>query len=401
MSLIYSWLLLIALIAPGAEIGGAGRRPSPRPFAGRWRGGWLSGLPSWWPRRAPQGQFAAGHCWPRLLFHRRAAAAAHINPRDADGGVIGRRSGLAGRPRSSSRWPSWSTSTTDGMAIGPFSGLARYWVSSRPTGLARRIAQVRVVVAVMAAFFHQHGVAASPGILSRWPPCCAAGRARPAQLFLLAGASAGPAMYLDVRPDVGRNEYYHPCPGSPSPFDAVRVGVRPGLRTGPGPTRPASRVVLGVGAAVLAVALVVHPDPVRRRSVAPTRPRALGSASFPLLLMVGRVRAGHRGVPRCCGSHCAGWGRRCAGGRRRRAHSHPGVRRPRVDHGHVQRGFRHPNRRRRYIKKNIYLSRSKVESGPLGTAITAARTTSWRPNDHMPCRGAPRRPACGPAGCSG
>jgi hypothetical protein len=118
------------------------------------------------------------------------------------------------------------------------------------------------------------------------------GRLDPAQLFLLGGAIAGPAMYLTFAQTSGGNEYFT---RSGFPF-AVMLSAW-GFALVYDRARPTRRLawVLGVGAAVLAVALVVtqiryatsvaHPT----TALDPLVPLLLWSAGFALVIAVFRL----------------------------------------------------------------------------------------------------------------
>lgn len=174
---------------------------------------------------------------------------------------------------------------TYGLEVGPFSGLATFWKA--PPDRADW-AQPLAIGAVTAAFLvnlQTRGV----GILALlW---LRRGRLLPAQLFLLAGAVAGPAIYLTFAQPGGGNQYFIRAGftfsvvlsawGYVMAFDRARLSRR-------------GRLLLGLAAAGLAVLLVgiqlnfAGPAPTGT-PLAPLRPMLGWALGLAVLLAVGAV----------------------------------------------------------------------------------------------------------------
>lgn len=197
MSMIYSWVLLIALALVLSDI------------AGRSFGGPASGQ-----RVAPLGPGA--YALATLLMLVSSGAKASSIPVVAVALAFTALALLVTRRRIP--WPVvvagliagaaqlFATAVlyrfkTYGLEIGPFYGLERYWLPKDPAASP----SLRVVVAVMAAFLINMQLRGAGVLPLLWLRRL---RLTPAQWFLLGGALAGPGLYLTFLQPSGGNEYF-------------------------------------------------------------------------------------------------------------------------------------------------------------------------------------------------
>jgi hypothetical protein len=228
MSMIYSWVLLIALIAVLAEI--VRGRAGPGTYA-------LAALLAFASSGAKASSLPVAGVALALT-----AVVLLIRDRRIPWAVVG--AGLLTACAQLFASAVLYRFNTYGLEVGAFSGLARYWdlQSGRESWV--------VVAAVVIAFLVNMQLRGAGVIALLWTT---RGRLAPVQWFLLGGALAGPGLYLLLQqPSLG-NEYFtragFACTVVLSAWGFVEVYDR--ARLG----RPAA-VALGVFAAVLAVVLV-------------------------------------------------------------------------------------------------------------------------------------------------
>jgi hypothetical protein len=247
MSMIYSWVLLIALIAVLADV--IDRRPDgrpDRPVAPLGRGAWaLAALLLFASSGAkasslPVTALALAFTAAVLLIARRRLPWAVI--------AAGLLTGVA---------QLFATAVlygfqTYGVKIGPLFGLARYWAlppDAQPPGRPGW-QQWLLVVAVWAAFLINMQLRVAGSVPLLW---LRRGRLQPVQWFLLGGALAGPVLYLLLEQPGDGNQYFTRAGftfgviasawGYAMVLDRVRLSRQ-------------GRVALAVGAGALAVILV-------------------------------------------------------------------------------------------------------------------------------------------------
>jgi hypothetical protein len=195
MSMIYSWVLLIALIPVLADRIG---RPSGGPdrVPGIGRGAWglaaLLLLASSGAKASSVPVVAVGLAFTAvvLLIANRRIPWAVV--------VAGALAGAAQLFASAVLF----AFHTYGLQIGPLQGLSRYWVEVPGRSDAK---QVAVVLAVTAAFLINMQIRQAGVLPLLW---LRRGRLEPAQWFLLGGALAGPGLYLTFSQPAAGNQYF-------------------------------------------------------------------------------------------------------------------------------------------------------------------------------------------------
>ena len=232
MSMIYSWVLLLALIAPVADVLGSS---VPRMGRGSYALAALLMLASGGAKASTLPVVIAA-----LLF---TGAILLLVRRRVPWPVVSML-GIAVGAQLFAMAVLFHFQTY-GVALGPFQGLERYWLpaaSSTPV-------QMLVVLVVFAAFLINMELRAA-GILALL--VLRRGRLDPVQLFLLGGALAGPAIYLTFSQPSGGNEYF-----TRSGFAFAVLLSAWGYALVVDRARPTARMLLALGGCALVLAVVL------------------------------------------------------------------------------------------------------------------------------------------------